>query len=125
MTRKQYLHAAIELYLQEPGSPLRATRADWAIAATLFRSHVPIDRLAHAIRLAAIRRGLASDSQNRRAEVRSLAYYRAVLQRLSPDELEIGYVEYVQSAFRNLRKEHGDPGLKPKTAVSPPENCSF
>ena len=46
--RAAYLAAAIRLYLDLPGAPPRASRADWAVAATLYDRGVPLDTLAHA-----------------------------------------------------------------------------
>jgi len=122
MTRKAYLAAVIKLYLNAPGSPRRASRADWAIAATLYQSQVPIERIAHAIRLASVRKTLSSDSTNATPLVRSLAYYRAVSQRLSSDETKTGYVDYVKHRYRSLLNPRGQERTNAETASSPPND---
>lgn len=96
MSRRHYLTALLRLYLAQPGSPSRASRQDWALAQTLYARGVDLADFAHAVRLATLRR-LTRDPLPP-PPVRSLAYYRQVLDQLSPEELEIGYVDYI--AFR-------------------------
>ena len=95
MSRRKYLVAVIRLFLAQSGAPARASRDDWAVAQALYARGVDFDHFSHAVRLAALRR-LTRDGPP--PPVRSLAYYRQVLDQLSPDELESGYVDYV--AFR-------------------------
>ncbi len=122
MTRKAYLAALIRLYLAAQGSPKRASRADWAIATTLYGNEVSLERIAHAIRLSYLRRNLVSPPRQATPDVRSLAYYRAVLQRLSSEELENGYVAYVERTYRNLSNRSRDEAEDSKTALSQPAN---
>ena len=96
MSRPQYLVAVIRLFLAQSGAPAHATRNDWAVAQALYARGVDFDHFSPAVRLAALRR-LTRDGPPL-PPVRSLAYYRQVLDQLSPDELESGYVDYV--AFR-------------------------
>lgn len=102
MTRDQYLEAALRLYLEAPDTPSRTTRRDLRVAAELYRQGVPLDHLAHAIRLATLRRRGQPHAASTGA-IHSLAYYRAVVQRLSADELEPDYVDYVLTAYDRLQ----------------------
>ncbi len=95
--RRPYLVAALRLYLDSPGAPAKASRADWALAATLHQRDIPLDALAHAIRLATLRRARPGEPLE---PVRSLAYYRHVLDLLTPEELDPGYVDYVHYRYR-------------------------
>ena len=123
MIRKAYLAAVIRLYLAAPGSPEVASRADWAIAATLFDSNLPIERFAHAVRLASLRRCLAAPRENPPTEtVRSLAYYRTVLLRLSAAEILDDYVQYVESRYQLLLEQRNQQVASVRRAVSQPEN---
>ena len=99
--RSAYLAAAIRLYLDLPGSPPRASRADFAVAATLYARAIPLDTLAHAMRLATLRRHLRPPDFPLEP-VHSLAYYRRVLDLLTPDALDPGYVDYVAGKYRQL-----------------------
>ena len=100
MKRRAYLAALIRLYLQPPGAPALASRHDWATAQALYAQGVPLHELLHAIRLATLRRLQRTGPPL--PPICSLAYYRHVLQRLSPEEREPGYVLYVAERYRNL-----------------------
>jgi hypothetical protein len=97
--RRTYLAAAIRLYLQMPGAPRRASRSDWAVAATLYARGLPLETLAHVVRLATLRRARPTSSLE---PVHSLAYYRTVLDHLTPDALDPGYVDYVTRKYNAL-----------------------
>ena len=96
--RTAYLEAAIRLYLDLPGAPPRASRADWAIAAALYARAVPLETLTHAMRLATLRRHLRPPDFPLEP-VHSLAYYRRVLDHLTPDALDPGYVDYIAHKY--------------------------
>lgn len=104
--RRTYVAAAIRRYLQLPGAPRRASRADWAVANTLYDRGVPMKTLAHVFRLATLRRKWPSSPLE---PVHSLAYYRTVLERLTPDALDPGYVDYVAYKYRTLFGEATQP----------------
>ena len=126
--RSTYLAAVIRLYLDLPGAPSRPRRADWAVAATLYARGVSLDTLAHAMRIATLRRLLRPLEQPPLEPVGSLAYYRRVLQTLTPEAFDPGYVEYTRENYQQLL---GAPaGLSPETlasdrAFSPPESRGF
>jgi hypothetical protein len=95
--RRLYLREVLRLYLQAPDTPDRAARADWAVAADLYQRKVPLETLAHAIRLASLRR---LGNLGTPLPITSLAYFRSVLENLSPDELDPGYVDYVRYRYQ-------------------------
>ena len=105
MTRSQYLDEVIRLYLGAPDTPDRPARNDWAIASDLFRRAIPLEHIDHAIRVATLRR-LGDRSPTR---VHSLAYYRTVLDRLEPGDLDPDYIDYVRgrSASNTLTRKRG------------------
>jgi len=98
MSRRQYLDAVIRLFLAQPDAPARASRSDWAVAQALYARGVDFAHFGHAVRLATLRR-LTGDGHSL-PPVRRLAYYRQVLDQLSPEELETGYVDYVVSRYQ-------------------------
>jgi hypothetical protein len=97
MSRRQYLAAVIRLFLAQPGAPDRVSRDDWAVAQSLYARSVDLEHFSHAVRLATLRRLTCTDQS--RPPVRSLAYYRQVLDQLSPEELETGYVDYIATRY--------------------------
>lgn len=98
--RRGYLHQALRLYLEAPDTPERATRADWAVASDLYARGVPLPTLAHAIRLASLRRRLRHGPPL--APITTLAYFRRVMDQLTPEELDPGYLDYVHRRYREL-----------------------
>jgi len=97
--RSTYLAAAIRLYLELPDAPRRASRSDWAVAANLYARAVPLDTLDHVFRLATLRRTRPGELIE---PVHSLAYYRCVLDHLTPDAFEPGYIDYVAQRYEAL-----------------------
>lgn len=98
--RSHYLQAAIRLYLDLPGAPRRASRNDWAVAATFYACGVPLDTLAHVLRLATLRRTLRCPGDPPLEPVGSLAYYRRVLDHLTPEALDPAYIAYIAQKYR-------------------------
>jgi hypothetical protein len=98
MNRRDYLAAVIRLYLAQPDAPARASRQDWAAAQHLHTRGVDLADLAHAMRLATLRRLIAANSR----PIRSLAYYCNVLDHLGADEHEPAYVDYVARRYAAL-----------------------
>lgn len=91
MTLARYRAALLDLYLRQPETPKRLSPHDRAVAADLHRRAIPLDLLAHVIRLVRVRRAATPALP----PIRSLAYYRAVLDSLTPDDLDAGYIDYV------------------------------
>ena len=114
MTRQEYLAKLIRLYLDAPDTPPRPRRPDWAIAAQLYQADVPLEELAHAIRLATLRRRLSTDPL---PQIHSLAYYRAVHQALTTDELDPPYIRYIQLRHRSILAKD-----ETKSATTQPES---
>ena len=97
--RPAYLAALIRLYLDLPGAPRRASRSDWAVATNLYHRGVPLHTLAHVFRLATLRRQWPSSPLE---TVHSLACYRRVLEQLTPDALDPGYVDYIRYKYQTI-----------------------
>ena len=53
MNQKQYLQEVIAHYLDAPDTPNKARKTDWAIATTFYHQGIPLDHIAHALRLSA------------------------------------------------------------------------
>jgi hypothetical protein len=98
--RRRYLREVIRLYLQAPDTPSRATRSDWAVAADLYAHNVLLTTIAHAIRIASLRRRLRQGTPL--PPIGSLAYFRRVLDQLAHDELDPDYAAYVNYRYQQL-----------------------
>ena len=114
MIRHEYRAELIRLYLDAPHTPPRPRPRDWAIAGQLYQANVPLEELAHAIRLATLRRHISSESL---PPIHSLAYYRTVHRALTNDELDPIYIRYIQLRHRSLLEED-----ETKSATTQPES---
>ncbi len=95
MKRTDYLAEVIRLYLLAPDTPRKARHRDWAIAGAIYRRGIPLQTVAHAIRLATLRRHLRDPALGPLEPIHSLAYYRTVIDQLDPLALDPGYVQYI------------------------------
>jgi hypothetical protein len=93
--RADYLAEVIRLYLLAPDTPHKASRRDWSIADTLYRRGISFQTVGHAIRLATLRRHLRNRQLGPLEPIHSLAYYRAVIERMDLLALDPGYIEYI------------------------------
>lgn len=95
MTLQSYCAAALALYRSQPDTPCRASRNDRKVAEDLYHRGLSIDLLAHVMRLAHLRRATNPGL----GPIRSLAYYRAVFDSLTPEDLHPGYVAYLADNY--------------------------
>ncbi len=100
MKRTEYLAEVIRLYLRAPDTPAKARRRDWAIATTLYQRGIPLQTVAHAFRLASLRRQLRDPEYGPLEPIHSLAYYRTVIDQLDPTALAPRYVDYVAWRYK-------------------------
>ena len=117
MNRQQYLQEVIQDYLASPDTPSKARRRDWAIATTFFQMGIPIATISHAIRLATLRRHRRDPDLGRLEPIRSLAYFRPLIEHICQEPHDPGYVEYTRWSYH-----HTIPGVAAKKRGSPPES---
>ena len=98
MKRADYLSEVIRLYLLAPDTPRKASRRDWAIANNFYKLGIPLRIVAHAIRLAALRRYLRDPVLGPHEPIHSLAYYQTVIDQMEGLALEPSYIAY--TAYR-------------------------
>lgn len=120
MNPSLYLLTALRLYCDAPDTPQHPTARDHEVALDLQRRGVSLDHLAHAIRLATLRRHLRAPDLQPLEPVQSLNYYRRVLEHLEPAAFDPGYVEYVAWRYRDLLQQLA-PNTHGRTAAEKPE----
>jgi hypothetical protein len=127
MTRRDYIDAALRLYIGQPDTPAAPSRADWTVAADLYSRGVDLKLLAHAIRLATLRRSRRSEHAPPLEPIHSFSYYRQVLLSLSPQDREPAYIDYVENLYQRLAGplQPEKTADRSKTAVTPPEYRGF
>lgn len=109
MTLESYCAAALALYRSQPDTLNRDARNDRKVAEDLYRRGLSIDLLAHVMRLTHLRRA----SNPGLAPIRSLAYYRAVFESLSPEDLHPGYVAYLADTYARRAASTGKDAAFP------------
>jgi len=107
--RHVQLREVLDTYLCVPETPQRASEADRALVRSALNRGVQATSLAHAIRLATLRRHLRDPDAPSLAPVRSLAYYLRTLEGLTDDALQPGYVAYVKDRFEALLQRCATP----------------
>lgn len=101
------LREILDTYLRVPETPGTASQADMDLAAAALGRGVHARNLAHAIRVATLRRHLRDPAAAPLSPVRSLAYYLRTLEGLDGDALDDGYVDYVEQRFEQLIRNAG------------------
>lgn len=113
MTRDAYRVALLALYLEQPDTSRRISKHDRAVADELHHRGVALDTMAHVMRLARLRRVATAGLP----PIRSLAYYRTVLDGLEPAAFDPIFVDYVAA-----RCTAESPGQRPAAASAMPPN---
>ena len=99
-TRLRYVDAVVQNYIRLPGTPLRASRRDRALAAAFYDRGIPLGVVWAAFVIASARWAIRSPQQRRLDTIRTLYYFVPAIDEilaLSPDP---GYVEYIAAKLR-------------------------
>ena len=82
MSRSRYLTEVMNAYLDSPDTPTRPGTRDWALADELYRKQIAPSTVAHAIRLATLRRHRRDPHLAPLEPIRSLSYFKAEIELL-------------------------------------------
>ncbi len=99
-TRQRYVKAVVSNYVRLPGTPLKASRRDRQLAASIYHRRIPLRVVWAAFVIAAARWAFRSPSQPRLPPIRTLYYFLPAIDEvlaLSPDS---GYVEYLAAKLQ-------------------------
>jgi len=97
-----YTATVLNLYLDLPDTPLRASTQDHRLAHRLFDSGVPLATVETALLLASLRRLCRPSDVPPLPRVRSLAYYQPIIEELQEHPVSGGYLEYLRVKLRSL-----------------------
>jgi hypothetical protein len=103
-----YIEAVLDLYVWLPGTPLRTSRGDRRLAATLYARGVRLALLRTALLLGAARRALRSESAPPLPSIRTLHYFLPVIDELLKHPLAPGYAEYLECKLSPLADAKAD-----------------
>ena len=104
MHRKEYVHRLIETYRRTPGTTGRAHRQDLRFAEHLYESQIPLTVVENALLLASARRLLRPDDAPSLATIRSLHYFRAVIDEVISSTISDDYFSYLRRKVEAISK---------------------
>src|SRR5215470_1842187 len=102
-----YVAAVLNLYVDLPDTPLRASAQDQWLAQKLCEQDVPLSLIESALLLASLRRLIRPEGLPPLSPIRSLAYFQQVINELQQQPLPDGYLDYLRLKLRSL--SHGQP----------------
>lgn len=95
-----YIAAVLELYVELPDTPLRASVADQWLARRLHDDGVPLSVIETALLLGSLRRLVRPEDAPPLSPIRSLAYFRPVIDELQAHPVPDGYLDYLRLKLR-------------------------
>ncbi len=95
-----YIAAVLTLYVDLPDTPLRASISDQWLARRFHDEGVPLHAVETALLLGSLRRLIRPAETPRLAPIRSLAYFRPVIDELQAHPVPEGYLDYLRLKLR-------------------------
>ena len=112
-----YVAAVVSAYVELPDTPLRARTQDIACARRLHDDGVPLPVVESALLLASLRRIVRPADAEPLPSIRSLAYFRPIIDELLNQPLPEGYLDYLRLKLHNIAARL--PAPVQKTTFSP------
>jgi hypothetical protein len=112
-----YAATVLNLYLDLPDTPLRASIQDQRLAQRLFETGVPLAVIEAAFLLASLRRHCRPSDVPPLPRVRSLAYFQPVIEELQANPIPDGYLGYLRLKLRGVL-DKTNPAAVQKTTFS-------
>jgi hypothetical protein len=95
-----YVAAVVTLYVELPDTPLRASVSDQWLARRLHDDGVPLHVVETALLLGSLRRLIRPEDAPQLSPVRSLAYFRPVIDELRAHPAPESYLDYLRLKLR-------------------------
>ena len=99
-----YVASVVALYADLPDTPLRAGVSDQWLARRLFDDGVPLRVVEMALLLGSLRRIARPPGAPALQPIRSLAYFRPVVDELQTQQVPDGYLDYLRLKLINAAK---------------------
>ena len=110
-----YTSTVLTLYVDLPDTPLRASIQDQRLARRLFETGVPISLVETAFLLASLRRLCRPSDVRPLLRIRSLAYFRPVIEELQAHPVQDGYLDYLRVKLRGIIDKASPPKVQKST----------
>ena len=107
-----YVSAVLALYLDLPGTPFRASFQDQSVARGFHETHIPLRVVEAALLLASLRRLIRPAETPPLPPIRSLAYFRGVINELSAQAVPDNYCDYLRLKIRQISTQPTDLSAK-------------
>ena len=95
-----YLASVVTLYLQMPDTPMRVSASDQWLARHFHQEGIPLETVETALLLGSLRRLIRPADAPRLAPIRSLAYFRPVIEELQENPAPENYRDYLRIKLR-------------------------
>jgi hypothetical protein len=95
-----YVSSVLTLYVDLPDTPLRASASDQWLARRLYGDGVPLHMVETALMLGSLRRLIRPADVPQLSPIRSLAYFRPVIDELRVHPAPEGYLDYLRLKLR-------------------------
>ena len=113
-----YVVAVLNWYVDLPDTPMRATVSDEWLARRLQGEGVELSLVETALLLGSLRRLIRSKDAPALPPVRSLAYFRPVMEELRTHPVPDGYLDYLRLKLRHAAEQRGTSANVQKKALS-------
>lgn len=111
-----YVASVLTLYLEMPDTPMRVSASDQWLARHFHQDGVPLETVETALLLGSLRRLIRPADAPRLTPIRSLAYFRPVIEELQDNPPPQNYRDYLRLKLRQLAQVL--PANAQKTALS-------
>ena len=109
ISRQEYVRRLLQAYRTTPGTTGHVRRDDRRLAAQLYEQVVPLTAVENALVLATARRLLRPEDAPPLAPVRSLHYFRAVIDEVLNTTVSDEYFHYLRGKIAKIRNIKIEP----------------
>lgn len=104
--RNDYVNRVIRLFADAPDTPDMPRDTDWPIAGTMYDDGIPLQIVEFAFHIAFLRRYLTNlERDGHSPQIRSLAYFQAVINSLTKAERDPDYMAFIASNYALKRED--------------------
>ena len=101
--REEYVRKVLDAYRATPGTTGSVRRSDRLLAAQLHQRAIPVEKVEHALALAAVRRHIRPPNAPPLTTVRSLAYFLPLIEEVLQMQVSEEYFQYIRQKLERLR----------------------
>ena len=107
-----YIESVVAMYADLPDTPLRASASDQWHARRLFDEGVPLRVVETALLLGSLRRIVRPTNAPKLQPIRSLAYFRPVVDELQSQQVPDGYLDHLRLKLNKATRPLSADGQK-------------